>query len=45
LLTGGPLPCQVEEQLDRLIEIGVLERMPATAAKLNAGPPALEREL
>jgi phosphatidylserine/phosphatidylglycerophosphate/cardiolipin synthase-like enzyme len=27
LVTGGRLPCQVEEQFDRLIEIGVLERV------------------
>ncbi len=27
LVTGGPLPCQVEEQFDRLIEMGVLERV------------------
>ena len=25
LVTGGPLPCQVEEQFDRLIGMGVLE--------------------
>ncbi|MEI8372983.1 MAG: DISARM system phospholipase D-like protein DrmC [Planctomycetota bacterium] len=25
LVTGGPLPCQVEEQFDRLIAMGVLE--------------------
>lgn len=27
LVTGGPLPCQVEEQFDRLIAAGVLERV------------------
>jgi phosphatidylserine/phosphatidylglycerophosphate/cardiolipin synthase-like enzyme len=27
LVTGGRLPCEVEEQFDRLIEIGVLERV------------------
>ncbi len=27
LVTGGPLPCQVEEQFDRLIGTGVLERV------------------
>ena len=27
LVTGGPLPCQVEEQFDRLIGMGVLERV------------------
>ena len=27
LVTGGPLPAQVEEQFDRLMEMGVLERV------------------
>jgi phosphatidylserine/phosphatidylglycerophosphate/cardiolipin synthase-like enzyme len=27
LVMGGPLPCQVEEQFDRLIAAGVLERV------------------
>ena len=27
LVTGGPLPCQVEKQFDRLIGMGVLERV------------------
>lgn len=27
LVAGGPLPCQVEEQFDRLIGMGVLERV------------------